>query len=663
MLAGTIGSRAVGTPANQRAREYIIDQLKLFGFEVRVQETDARRPELGQTAHVVNIIASLPGARPEAIGLVAHYDSRPEAPGATDDALGVAIALEAARVFAGRSDRQWSLLVLLTDGEEADLMGAAALMTDREVTRSLTAYLQVESIGSNGPALLFETGPDNQWLVSAWAHQAPHPRGGSFALEIYKRLPSDTDFSIIKRQEIPGLNFAPVGDSYAYHTARDTPDRLSQATIRDTGENIVGILNALNGTDIAQRSSGTGTYFDIAGTTAIVYGPLAGQILSIGALLLGVVAWIRVTAAAIRMAGLLRWILTFLWSAIGAVLVFASMTGATWALRAGREMYHPWYAKPDRLFALLLAVAALVGWSVSRAGAWLPARAHGLRHPLVAWTVTLPVWIALAAGAFMLAPSAVYLWTIPLFVAGALLTVVRPTSAPAVRIVSLVVFDVAAVLWLHETIVLLRFLVATLGRFPIVTPAFVYAMVMLLAGVMLVPPLLGALAAWRPLFRPSLVTSLGLIALTVTAGLAYRGACVHRRSATPAGRSSAADAGCSERLGGGIDRARAGSRTGCTRRMDAGVDRCAWRGAVGPLEASVRVPNVRSGDRACSTAGDAVNAAAGRRRSRAPDLRRSARTRPHRVLRAPSRRRPRQTQPAGPRPRWLLDGDVHRRTG
>ncbi len=76
--------------------------------------------------------------------------------------------------------------------------------------------------------------------MSPWAQRAPHPRGGSFALEIYKRLPSDTDFSILKRQEIPGLNFAPVGDSYAYHTARDTPDRLSQATIRDTGENIVG---------------------------------------------------------------------------------------------------------------------------------------------------------------------------------------------------------------------------------------------------------------------------------------------------------------------------------------------------------------------------------------------------------------------------------------
>ena len=68
MLAGTIGSRAVGTPANARAREYIVDQLQLYGFEVRVQEADARRPELGRTARVANIIATLPGSRSEAHG-------------------------------------------------------------------------------------------------------------------------------------------------------------------------------------------------------------------------------------------------------------------------------------------------------------------------------------------------------------------------------------------------------------------------------------------------------------------------------------------------------------------------------------------------------------------------------------------------------------------
>src|SRR5438874_76965 len=41
MLAGTIGSRPVGTPENQRARQYVVDELRLFGYDVRVQETDA----------------------------------------------------------------------------------------------------------------------------------------------------------------------------------------------------------------------------------------------------------------------------------------------------------------------------------------------------------------------------------------------------------------------------------------------------------------------------------------------------------------------------------------------------------------------------------------------------------------------------------------------
>ena len=61
MLAGTIGSRPIGTPANARARQYVIDQLRLFGYDVRVQEVDARRPEVGYTARVANIIAVKPG--------------------------------------------------------------------------------------------------------------------------------------------------------------------------------------------------------------------------------------------------------------------------------------------------------------------------------------------------------------------------------------------------------------------------------------------------------------------------------------------------------------------------------------------------------------------------------------------------------------------------
>ena len=80
VLAGTIGSRPVGTPTNARAREYIVEQLRQIGYDVRVQETDARRHELGRTARVSNVIGILPGEKPDAIGLVSHYDSAPDTP-------------------------------------------------------------------------------------------------------------------------------------------------------------------------------------------------------------------------------------------------------------------------------------------------------------------------------------------------------------------------------------------------------------------------------------------------------------------------------------------------------------------------------------------------------------------------------------------------------
>ena len=521
MLAGTIGNRTVGTPDNARARDYIIDQLRLFGFDVRVQEADARRPEIGRTARVSNIIAVRRGARDEAVGLLAHYDSSPDAPGAADDAFGVAVALEAARVLGAEANRSWSLMVLLTDGEEAGLMGAAALVGDREVSRRLQTYLNLEAVGSSRPVWLFETGPGNAWLLRPWAQGAPHPSGGSFGLEIYKRLPNDTDFSIIKRLGVPGLNFGAVGDSYAYHTARDTPERFSDAALRETGENVVAIVDRLEQVDITRRSTAEPTYFDIGGRMAASYGPIVSVLITGAALLLGAIGWLRVSREAIRMGGVWRLLLTFVWTILGAALVVAAMVGVTWALRSVREVYHPWYARPDRLFLLMAIVGSAVGWSAARLGQWLPGWVHGLRHPVVTWSVALPLWILLACGALWFAPGAVYLWTVPLLAAGLLLAIVPPASGVGIRLASLLILAVSASLWLVDTLDLLRFGVAVFGRLPIVTPVFAYAALMALAGVMIVPPLVGVISRRRPLVRPSLMTAGLLLAASVVAALAY----------------------------------------------------------------------------------------------------------------------------------------------
>src|SRR4029453_9756523 len=80
MLAGTIGSRAAGSPPNAPARAYIIEQLKQLGFDVRVQETDSRRRDLGRTTRVANIVGILPGQPKEAVGPMSTQHSAAEAP-------------------------------------------------------------------------------------------------------------------------------------------------------------------------------------------------------------------------------------------------------------------------------------------------------------------------------------------------------------------------------------------------------------------------------------------------------------------------------------------------------------------------------------------------------------------------------------------------------
>lgn len=521
MLAGTIGSRPTGTPANDKARAYIVEQLTFYGYTVRVQETDARRSELGRTARVANIIAVLPGERQEAIGLLSHYDSGFENPGAADDAFGVAVSLEAARSLAARQGRRWTLFVLITDAEEAGLMGAAGLTTDREVVDRLKAYVNVEAVGSSDPVALFETGPGNGWLVKPWAKHAPHPRGGSYALEVYRRLPNDTDFSILKRLEIPGLNFASVGNSYVYHTARDIPDRLTARVVQKAGENVVAIVGALDSMDVTQRAAGDATYFDIGGRAAVSYGPGTAWTIAGAAMLLGVVAFVRITTAVIRLGGIGRLLLALVWATVAILLATAAMIGVTWGLRAAREVYHPWYAYPDRLMLLLAATGVSAAWAVSRLGMWLPPRAHGERHPALVWSLALPLWIGLAVAVLWFAPAAAYLWTIPLLIAGLLLAVLPPAHALAIRLASAVILAVTATFWLRETLELSRFMVAVFGRLPMVTPVFVYGAALALLGLMLAPPFIGTVSPSRPLLRPSLMTAACLVAVAIAAGFAY----------------------------------------------------------------------------------------------------------------------------------------------
>jgi len=523
MLAETIGSRPAGSDANRRAREYLVEQLEIAGLQVRVQETEARRPDLGLAGRVSNIVGIRQGQLADAIAIVAHYDSVPDGPGAGDDAYGTAIAVEAARVL-GATPMRHSLMVLLTDGEENGLLGAAGAVSDPAIRDRIAAYMNVEAVGSSGVPMLFETGPGNRWLTSVWARHAPFPRGASFALEIYKRTPNDTDFSILKRADIPGLNFGITGDSTAYHTDRDTAARLEDDSLTTGGENIVAIASALDARDLRRRTSQDATYFDIASAWALSYGPVTALVIGILAVTLGILAWLRAAAAAVRASGLFRFVFTLLWILIGGAAVIAAMIGAMWLLRATREVYHPWYGQMGRAAAFMVASGITAGWLVSRAGSLLPGRVHSERHPAAVWSAVLPFWIVAGLAAMWFAPGAAHLATVPLLAAGALFLAMPLHSGPAVRVASIIVLAIAASIWVRNAIDLLFYANALFGRLAMVAPVWAFAVIPAIAGLFVIPPFIAAVTAGSTgLGRPPVFTAFCAILLAVTGLAAYFG--------------------------------------------------------------------------------------------------------------------------------------------
>ncbi len=519
-LAGVIGSRPAGTTANARARVYLADALTRAGFTVRIQTADASNTPLGVSGRVHNIIGVKDGVRREAIGLAAHYDSVAEGAGAADDGMGSAVVVEAARVLADMRERQWTVMVLLTDAEELGLLGASAIVEDPDVRGRLKVVINIEAMGADAPVRLFETGPGNGWLAGVWASAAPRPRGASFDFEIYRRMPNDTDFSVFKRAGIPGLNLAAVGDTYGYHTAIDVPERVTARALEDAGATVVAVATQLQRDDITRRTGQQATYFDLLGMTAVAWNPATDVVLLVLALALGLVAWVRVVAACWRAAGLPGLLMVILWTIVGPLVVAGASIGSVALLRTVREVYHPWYARPGR-FALMSALAgAAAAWLLYRLAAHLPARIRLPRGGAFVWAPTLIFWTVLAAFVGWAAPRAAYLWVLPSLAAAAPLAV-GGAGRGAVVLASALALATGSVLWIPDVVSMLGFLVALLGTSPVVAPVWALPSLLLLAALTLAPPMLALLLAsgWP---RPRFVTRALLVATALSMAWAYR---------------------------------------------------------------------------------------------------------------------------------------------
>ena len=264
----------MGTRANREVADYLASQVQSMGLEIRREPGRILLPvQPPVIADFENLVVTLPGTdNTKAILLTAHYDSVPAAPGTSDDGAGVATLLECMRVLRASPQLRNDVIFLFSDGEEMGLLGAREFARDQQRMAQIGVTLNFEGRGNQGPVWLFETSTPNEWIVRQFAQASPFPVGNSLSYEIYKRLPNDTDFSVFKRQGLPGFNFAYFGGISSYHTRLDNLLNLDHTSLQHHGSYAVSLSRHLGQLDLSQIDPGDEViYGNLIGNAVIYY--------------------------------------------------------------------------------------------------------------------------------------------------------------------------------------------------------------------------------------------------------------------------------------------------------------------------------------------------------------------------------------------------------
>ena len=221
-------------------------RLAASGARVSVQFHIVNRthPE-GTTAF--NAIAEIPGGdrRDEVVMLGAHLDSWHSATGATDNAVGCAVMMEAVRILRaiGVQPRR-TIRVALWGGEEQGLLGSQAHVArhfgsfekPKPDFERLIAYLNMDGgTGRARGALVFGP-PDTAAAVAGLL--APFEDFGVFgAAATASRATGGTDHTSFNNAGLTGINFQQDPIEYrthTHHTNLDTYERIVEEDVKRT---------------------------------------------------------------------------------------------------------------------------------------------------------------------------------------------------------------------------------------------------------------------------------------------------------------------------------------------------------------------------------------------------------------------------------------------
>lgn len=250
-LAQKIGPRPAGSKSELKAAQYISYVLNKNGWKVREQSFSKvvvreasviQREQQVELINSQNIIAELPGILPDTIIVGAHYDSAHlNAPGAVDNASGVGVLLELARVLS-KEPHQETYQLIFFGAEEYGLVGSQFYTAQADLS-AVRWMLNVDMVGT--PMEIDVAGkksapPELIKQVTALAGERHIPFHLSRDFITMTRESSQggvSDFSSFLDQGIPALGLGISGRPAGYfHRPEDRLDRISLEGMQKVGD-------------------------------------------------------------------------------------------------------------------------------------------------------------------------------------------------------------------------------------------------------------------------------------------------------------------------------------------------------------------------------------------------------------------------------------------
>ena len=244
-LARDIGVRVRATSGERLGARYIARKFRSFGYDVSVRTFDVD----GGTSR--NVVASWPGSIRYPIVVGGHMDTVEDSPGANDNASGVAVVLETARLAAGTRQAHFVKFVAF-GSEEYGRNGlhhvGSQVFVDRLGSRGrrrLPAMLSVDMIADGRPLIVGTAGIGPEVLA-----RDIHRRLNRADIDTVYRTTCDcSDNGPFERAGIPA-SFMWSGDEPNYHDSSDTVPNMKREDLLRTGRAVRLFVQALGRDDV-----------------------------------------------------------------------------------------------------------------------------------------------------------------------------------------------------------------------------------------------------------------------------------------------------------------------------------------------------------------------------------------------------------------------------